>query len=410
MTDAEEAAAARARDALAEAMRRERLRIVATLIRQTGNWELAEDAVADAAERALVRWPRDGVPANPAAWLTTTARRRAIDVIRRAEIERAKVAELATLSGEAGTHGEVDDRLRLIFTCCHPALPLQARVALTLKVVCGLSTEAVARVFLTSAAAMSRRLLRAKERIAHAGIPYRVPSQDMLPERLDGVLAVVYLVFTEGWNASADRALAEEAVRLGRVLTGLVPESDEARGLLALMLLQHSRRDARRVDGRLVTLEQQDRTRWDADDIAEALTLLRLPVRERGSYRIQAELAAAHATTRRAEETDWRAIVSLYRELRDLQPSPIVLLNLAVAIGMLEGPRAGLAELDAFAGDTVLRAYPPLHAARGELLARAGRTAAAVAELTEAIALATTEQERVQLDGRRAELDGWPPA
>jgi RNA polymerase sigma-70 factor (ECF subfamily) len=395
-----------AKRALTDAMARERLRIVAALIRHTGDWELAEDAVADAAERALVRWPRDGVPDNPAAWLTTTARRRAIDLIRRKNTERTRLADVAALAAQPASSEDGDDRLRLIFTCCHPALPLQARVALTLKVVCGLSTGAVARAFLTSEATMSQRLLRAKQKIAHAGIPYRVPSQDMLPERLDGVLAVIYLVFTEGWAGDADGDLAAEAIRLGRLVTALMPRSDEARGLLALMLLQHSRRDARTVDGQLVTLEHQDRTRWDSDAIGEALALLRTPARERGSYRIQAELAAVHATTPHAEDTDWGAIVALYRELLDLQPSPVVRLNLAIAIGMVDGADAGLAELDALSDDAALRAYPPLHAARGELLARAGHTADAVAELTEAIALATTEQERAQLDRRRSELAG----
>jgi RNA polymerase sigma-70 factor (ECF subfamily) len=395
-----------AKRALTDAMARERLRIVAALIRHTGDWELAEDAVADAAERALVRWPRDGVPDNPAAWLTTTARRRAIDLIRRKNTERTRLADVAALAAQPASSEDGDDRLRLIFTCCHPALPLQARVALTLKVVCGLSTGAVARAFLTSEATMSQRLLRAKQKISHAGIPYRVPSQDMLPERLDGVLAVIYLVFTEGWAGDADGDLAAEAIRLGRLVTALMPRSDEARGLLALMLLQHSRRDARTVDGQLVTLEHQDRTRWDSDAIGEALALLRTPARELGSYRIQAELAAVHATTPHAEDTDWGAIVALYRELLDLQPSPVVRLNLAIAIGMVDGADAGLAELDALSDDAALRAYPPLHAARGELLARAGHTADAVAELTEAIALATTEQERAQLDRRRSELAG----
>ncbi|HEY7007407.1 MAG TPA: sigma-70 family RNA polymerase sigma factor [Jatrophihabitantaceae bacterium] len=395
-----------AKRALTDAMARERLRIVAALIRHTGDWELAEDAVADAAERALVRWPRDGVPDNPAAWLTTTARRRAIDLIRRKNTERTRLADVAALAAQPASSEDGDDRLRLIFTCCHPALPLQARVALTLKVVCGLSTGAVARAFLTSEATMSQRLLRAKQKISHAGIPYRVPSQDMLPERLDGVLAVIYLVFTEGWAGDADSDLAAEAIRLGRLVTALLPRSDEARGLLALMLLQHSRRDARTVDGQLVTLEHQDRTRWDSDAIGEALALLRTPARELGSYRIQAELAAVHATTPHAEDTDWGAIVALYRELLDLQPSPVVRLNLAIAIGMVDGADAGLAELDALSDDAALRAYPPLHAARGELLARAGHTADAVAELSEAIALATTEQERAQLDRRRSELAG----
>ena len=252
------------REALSEAMASERLRIVAGLIRVTGDWDLAEDVVSDAAERALRHWPRDGIPRNPAAWLTTTARRRAVDVIRRADTERRKQAELAALDSLTKSPARssdmtplADDRLRLVFTCCHPALPLEARVALTLKVVSNLSTDAVARAFLTSEATMSQRLLRAKRKIAHAAIPYRVPSQEALPERLDGVLAVVYLVFTEGY-ATSTRSLAEEAIRLGRLLVELMPGSDEARALLALMLFQHSRRDAREVEGERITLEHQD--------------------------------------------------------------------------------------------------------------------------------------------------------
>ena len=408
MSPAERAAADEVRCALAHAISTERLGIVAGLIRVTGDWDLAEDAVGDAAERALRRWPRDGVPSNPAAWLSTTARRRAIDVLRRADTERAKLSEVALLervdADQATPAPVTDDRLRLVFTCCHPALSLEARVALTLKVVCGLSTAAVARVFLTSAATMGQRLLRAKQKIAHAGIPYRVPSAEMLPDRLDGVLAVVYLVFTEGWAAGADRALVQEAIRLGRVLAGRLPDSGEVRGLLALMLLQDSRRDARWVDGVLVTLEHQDRTRWDAGAIAEALTLLRGTAAERGSYRLQAELAAVHARTPRAEDTDWPAIVTLYAELQALAPSPVVLLNRAIAVGMAQSPAAGLAELDALAARGALPDYHPLHAARATLLARVGRTDEAIAELERAVALAPTEQERDQLDRWRAAL------
>jgi RNA polymerase sigma-70 factor (ECF subfamily) len=396
------------RRALADAMARERLRIVAALIRVFGDWDLAEDAVADAGERALRRWPLDGIPANPAAWLTTTARRRAIDVVRRLDVEGAKLAEVAMQDrrelDKGGVPAVADDRLRLMFTCCHPALPLDARVALTLKVVSGLSTAAVGRAFLVSEPTIGQRLLRAKRKIANAAIPYRVPSVEMLPERLDGVLAVVYLVFTEGWAAGADSALAEEAIRLGRLLVELLPESGEARDLLALMLLQHSRRDARTVDGNLVTLEHQDRSCWDGDAIAEALTLLRAPNPARGSYRIQAELAAVHATARRAELTDWPAIVALYDELLRLHPSPVVSLNRAIAIGLTDGPRAGLAALDELASDSRLAGYHPLPAARGELLARTGRRDEAAAELARAALLAPTEQERIQLHRRRAEL------
>ncbi|HEX5562299.1 MAG TPA: sigma-70 family RNA polymerase sigma factor [Nocardioidaceae bacterium] len=398
--------------ALAGALAEQRLRIVASLIRTTHDWDLAEDVVADAAERALRRWPEDGVPSNPAAWLTTTARRRAVDLLRRADTERAKLAEVALMDDLASTEqptpaGAVsDDRLRLVFTCCHPALPLEGRVALTCKVVAGLSTEAVARAFLVSEATMSQRLLRAKQKIAHAGIGYTVPTADMLPGRVDGVLAVVYLVFTTGWAARADDALAEEAIRLGRLLVELMPDADEPRGLLALMLLQHARRAARLVDGELVTLEHQDRSRWDVAGIEEARALAALPGGGRGPYRLQAELAAVHATAPDAAQTDWPAIVRLYDELLLLHPSPVVGLNRAIAVAMADGPHAGLAALDALAEDRALRGFHLLPAARGDLLARAGRTTEALTELREAARLAPTERERRQLERRRAELSG----
>ena len=393
--------------ALAAAMAAERLRIVAGLIRTTRDWDLAEDAVADAAERALKRWPRDGVPANPGAWLTRTARRRAIDLLRRADTERTKMAQVAALraltDGARVSQEEhvVDDRLRLIFTCCHPALPMEGRVALTLKVVCGLSTASIARVFLTSEATMSQRLLRAKRKITNAGIGYRVPEVEMLPERLEGVLAVTYLVFAEGYAATADDA---EAIRLGRLLVELMPESDEARGLLALMLLQHARRDARTVDGELVTLERQDRTRWDQTAIDQALKLGQLPGTRRGTYRVQADLAGIHATAADPADTNWAKIVSLYDELRELVPSPVVELNRAIAVGMRDGPHAGLVALDGLAQDERLREFHLLPAARGDLLARAGRRSEAVAAMDQAIRLAPTEQERRQLARTAAAL------
>ncbi|HKG48850.1 MAG TPA: DUF6596 domain-containing protein [Actinomycetales bacterium] len=417
MSPGERATPAGVRRALSDAMAGERLRIVAGLIRITRDWDLAEDAVADAAERALRRWPAEGVPANPGAWLTTTARRRAIDLLRRADVERAKLGEVAALAELASGADDLpqasclpDDRLRLIFTCCHPALSMEARVALTLKVVSGLSTAAVARAFLTSEATMGQRLLRAKRKIAHAGIPYRVPSPDLLPERMDGVLAVIYLIFTEGYAGTADDALAGEAVRLGRLLVQLVPDSDEARGLLALLLLQHARRAARLVDGELVTLERQDRTKWDTAAIDEALALEPLTGTDRGPYRLQAALAAVHAAAPEASDTDWAAVVSLYDELLDVLPSPVVRLNRAIAIGMRDGPLAGLAALDALAGDARLAGYHLLPAARGDLLARAGRPTEAVTALEHALALAPTDQERRQLTRRRDELRGTSPA
>ena len=349
---------AEVREALAAAMAGERLRIVASLIRTTRDWDLAEDAVADAAERALLTWPRDGVPRNPAAWLTTTAQRRALDVIRRAGTERTKLAELGAQQelDEQGKeaavdHGAVaDDRLRLVFTCCHPALSMEARVALTLKVVAGLATDDVARMFLVGEATMSQRLLRAKKRIANAGIPYRVPEAADLPERLDGVLAVVYLVFTQGYAGAAAPELAEEAIRLGRLLADLMPDEDEVSALLALMLAQHARRDARLVDGELVTLEHQDRSRWDREAVAEALSLTMPHGRVPGPYRLQAELALTHLRAEHADDTDWRRIVRLYERLLDLHPSPVISLNRAIAVGMAESPAAGLLLLDDLAG------------------------------------------------------------
>jgi RNA polymerase sigma-70 factor (ECF subfamily) len=395
-------------EALAAAMAGERLRIVASLIRTTRDWDLAEDAVADAAERALRTWPRDGVPRNPAAWLTTTAQRRALDVIRRAGTERTKLAELGAQQ-ELDERGEeipvdhgvlTDDRLRLVFTCCHPALSMEARVALTLKVVAGLATADVARLFLVPEATMGQRLLRAKKRIANTGIPYTVPDEADLPERLDGVLAVVYLVFTQGYAGAAGPLLAEEAIRLGRLLTDLMPGEDEARALLALMLAQHARRDARLVDGELVTLELQDRTRWQRAEVEVALSLATPPEGlpgDPGPYRLQAELALTHLRAATAEDTDWRRIVQLYDRLLALHPSPVVALNRAVAVGMAEGPAAGLVLLDRLAEDPSLADLHLLPAARADLLARAGRTDDARAEADRAEALAPTAQERRQL-------------
>ena len=394
---------------LTDAVAAERLRIVATLIRTTGDWDLAEDAVADAVERALQRWPYAGVPENPAAWLTTTARRRAIDLIRRATAERRRLAEMSALDElrARDMHTEEssvdDDRLRLVFTCCHPALPMEARVALTLKAVSGLSTAAIARAFLITEATMSQRLLRAKRKISNAGISFRVPSASTLPERLDGVLAVIYLVFTSGYAGSAAE-LADEAIRLGRLLVELMPDSDEARGLLALMLLHHARREARMVGDELITLEHQDRSRWDADAIAEALSLAQPPGIERGRYRVEADLAAVHAGANDVTGTDWPAIVGLYDELLRLMPSPIVELNRAIAVGMSDGPLAGIAALDAVADEPPLVGYHLLHAARADLLARSGLPAEAVLALDEAMALAPTEQEIRQIDRRRSEL------
>jgi RNA polymerase sigma-70 factor (ECF subfamily) len=383
-------------------MARERLRIVASLIRTTGDWDLAEDAVAEAAERALQRWPRDGIPDRPAAWLTTTARRRAIDTLRRRGVERRKLAEIPMNEGsddEPAAGPIEDDRLRLIFTCCHPALSMEARVALTLKVVSNLSTADIGRSFLTSENTMGQRLLRAKRKIAHARIPYRVPPADELPERLDGVFAVIYLLFTTAYSPPTNHDLAEEAIRLGRLVVELMPDSDEARGLLALMLLHHARRAARVVDGELVTLEEQDRSRWDTDAISEALSVTDDAPGDRGPYRLQAELAAVHSTALDAASTDWLRIVTLYDELLAVHPSPVVALNRAVALGMSDGPLSGLRAIDEIAAE--LPDFHLLPAARAELLARAGRTDEARAELDRAIELAPSDDERRQLTRRR---------
>ena len=295
-------------------------------------------------------------------------------------------------------HGAVaDDRLRLVFTCCHPALAMEARVALTLKVVAGLATDEVARMFLVGEATMSQRLLRAKKRVANAGIPYKVPEAADLPERLDGVLAVVYLVFTQGYAGAAAPELAEEAIRLGRLLVDLMPDEDEVTALLALMLAQHARRDARLVDGELVTLEHQDRSRWDREAVAEALSLTMPPGRVPGPYRLQAELAVTHLRAEHADDTDWRRIVRLYERLLDLHPSPVISLNRAIAVGMAESPAVGLQLLEGLAEHPALQGLHLLPAARADLLARAGRTEEALAEVERAIALAPTDQERRQL-------------
>ena len=311
--------------------------------------------------------------------------------------------ELRGPSEPADTPSVDDDRLRLVFTCCHPALAMEVRVALTLKAVSGLSTAAIARAFLTTEPAMGQRLLRAKRKISNAGISFRVPSASMLSERLDGVLAVIYLVFTSGYARSAGE-LAGEAIRLGRLLVELMPESDEARGLLALMLLQHARREARTVGDELITLEHQDRSRWDTGAIAEALTLAQLPGTKRGPYRVQADLAAVHAGARDVSDTNWSAIVGLYDELLGLTPSPIVELNRAIAVGMSDGPLAGIAALDTVADEPRLAGYYLLPAARADLLARAGLPAEAVRALDEAIALVPTDQETRQIARRRSEL------
>jgi RNA polymerase sigma-70 factor (ECF subfamily) len=383
----------------------------------TGNWDLAEECAQDAFERALERWPRDGVPAAPGAWLVTTARNRALDRLRRSKVGQAKLKEVQTMRQRSVGHdddpsGIGDDRLRLMFTCCHPALPIEAQVALTLRTLAGLTTPEIARAFLVPHETMAKRLTRAKRKIAEAGIPYRVPRSEHLPERLRAVLAVIYGLFNEGYGASAGdevirRDLCSEAIRLGRLLTELMPDEPEALGLLSLMLLQDSRRDAR-VDaaGDLVTLEDQNRELWDSEEIAAGLTMLDRAVRLRrtGPYQLQAAIAACHARARNASATDWREIVVLYDRLSEIAPTPVVMLNRAVAVALAVGPEAGLALVDELAAAGALSDYYLLPATRADLLRRLHRRAEAAAAYHRALELAPTEAERKFLARRISEV------
>jgi RNA polymerase sigma-70 factor, ECF subfamily len=376
-----------------------------------GDFDLAEEAVQDAFVVALERWPRDGVPPNPAAWIVTTARNRALDRIRRARSYEHKLRELAALDvpgedDDQDMSAIPDDRLRLFFTCCHPALAPEARVALTLRTLGGLSTPEVASAFLTRESAMQQRLVRAKRKIRAARIPYEVPADHELSERLGSVLAVLYLVFNEGYLAtSADslvrRELCEEAIRLVRVLTRLMPDEEEAVALLALMLLHHARRDARTdAAGELVLLPDQERSLWDAGALAEGLELARAA--GDGPYAVQAAIAAEHGRATQASATDWTRIASLYERLATLQPSPIVKLNLAVAVAMRDGPRVGLELVDELSGE--LGGYRLLHSTRAELLRRLGRHAEATAAYGRALELSENPVERRFLERRLAEL------
>jgi RNA polymerase sigma-70 factor (ECF subfamily) len=393
-----------------EVYRAEWGRVVATLIRLTGDWDLAEECAQDAFAQALARWPRDGVPARPGAWLTTTARNRAMDRLRRGTVEAARLRDLAMITRDPEPVRPVDDtvpddRLRLIYTCCHPALSLEARVALTLRTLAGLTTAEMARAFLVAEPVMGQRIVRAKRKIRGAGIPFRVPPAEQLAERTAGVLGVLYLLFNEGYSPSSGsdlvrQALSGEAIRLARILVELLPDEPEPRGLLALMLLHDSRRAARLdAAGELVTLEHQDRTAWNRPAIDEGLAQLdtALAAGRPGAYQLQAAIAAAHAVAKRWADTDWPGIVRLYDRLALLSPSPVVELNRAVAVAMAEGPAAGLALL---ADLPALTGYHLLPATKADLLRRLDRPAEAAAAYREALELAPTEAERRYLRRR----------
>lgn len=396
--------------------REESGRILASLIRLLGDFDRAEDAMHDAFSAALEQWAVTGVPANPRAWLISTGRFKAIDAIRRqTRLESSPEAVAAALHGETSLGPDPeelpDDRLKLIFTCCHPAIPADARAALTLREICGLTTEEIARAFLTTAPTIAQRIVRAKAKIRDARIPYQVPLGSELPERLGAVLAVVYLLFNEGYSASSGPTLlraelSAEAIRLGRLLLALLPEP-EVMGLLSLMLLQESRRSTRvSSDGSLVLLEHQDRSRWDRALIQEGTGLVEraLKTRRFGPYTLQAAIAAVHAESPAAENTDWRQIATLYGALAALQPSPVVELNRAVAIAMHQGPAAGLILVDALLARGELRDYHLAHAARADLCRRLGRQAEARASYQQALTFVQSEPEKRFLENRLREL------
>jgi RNA polymerase sigma-70 factor (ECF subfamily) len=384
-------------------------RIVATMIRFTGgDWDLAEECAQDAFAQALQKWPESGIPDQPLAWLTTTARNRAVDRMRRATTEAAKLREVAAMQPELGPPAArdsdiPDERLELMFTCCHPSLNLDAQVALTLRSLAGMSTAEIARAFMVPEPTMGQRLFRAKQKFAHAGIPFRVPPGHLLPERLPAVLHVLYLLFNQGYGDPGRARLAREAIRLARVLAALMPDEPEAHGMLALMLLHDARRASRTdASGDLITLSDQDRSLWDQAQITEGTAILERALRRRraGPFQIQAAIAACHATAPAADQTDWPQIAGLYEQLARVAPSAIVDLNRAVAIGMAQGPEAALPLVEAIAGTGQLDAYYLLHATRADLLRRAGRGAEASASYRAALALAPTEAERRFLRGR----------
>jgi RNA polymerase sigma-70 factor (ECF subfamily) len=411
------AATENARHVVDAVYRSDSRRVFATLVRLVGDFDLAEEALHDAFRAALEQWPRDGVPANPRAWLVSTGRFKAIDAIRRGsrlqplpdDIDQRLTADDGKETDDSSVE---DDRLRLIFACCHPALSPDAQVAMTLREVCGLTTEEVARAFLAPPATLAQRIVRAKAKIRNARIPYEVPSGSDLPDRLDAVLRVVYLVFNEGYSASSGATvtrhdLSGEAIRLGRLLTELLPEP-EAAGLLALMLLQESRRAARTsASGDLVLLEDQDRSLWNRDYIREGLALIQQAVSSRrfGPYTLQAAIAAVHAEAPGAAATDWTQIVGLYDVLLRAEPSPVVELNRAVAVALRDGPEAGLEVVDAILARGDLENYHLAHAARADLCRRLGRTAEARASYERALSLAQQEPERRFLERRLAELN-----
>ena len=414
----DERAIANSRGQVETIYRAESRRVFATLVRLLGDFDLAEEAMHDAFASAIEQWPRDGVPQNPRAWLISTARFKAIDAMRRKARFDESVGEIARrLESQSGEDampdldGIEDDRLRLIFTCCHPALPADAIVPLTLREVCGLTTEQIAHAFLTAVPTVAQRIVRAKQKIKAAKIPYQVPSRTDLPDRLDGVLYVIYLVFNEGYSASSGDSvtrpdLSGEAIRLGRLLMELLPDS-EVVGLLALMLLQESRHSARTSDtGEIILLENQDRSLWNGEQIAEGLQLVdqALSGRRLGPYALQAAIAAVHAQAKNAADTDWSQIAALYGLLLRIEPSPVIELNRAVAIAMRDGPAAGLKLIDGIIARGDLVEYHLAHAARAELCRQLGKLAEAKVAYEKALSLVRQEPERRFLESRIREL------